>query len=207
MTENIEQLASLIGNQVRHEYDGKEVNQAFIDAEILRRCLSELGKQLTPVGYFQHSFGNIGDITQVDAIYKDEEDVFPLYAGLTLSDGADLGKDAPMLSREERQAYSLRKQLGYHPTLPQLAEPEIAVTFNGMTPFEFIGHELYEFQNATGCTTAEEYLNKQEKAREALVEIVGLLDKYPKDPIAYAMNAHAIALSALAETPPSDKKE
>lgn len=48
-TETIEQLAHRIGNQVRHEYEGEDVNQAFIDVEILRRCLSELGKQQEPV--------------------------------------------------------------------------------------------------------------------------------------------------------------
>jgi hypothetical protein len=42
------------------------------------------------------------------------------------------------------------------------------LTLNGMTVFEFTANELYEFQEATGCTTADEF--KAQPAQEPVHE-------------------------------------
>lgn len=43
--------------------------------------------------------------------------------------------------------------------LEKLKTQEPGITFDGMTALEFIGKELFEFQEATGCCTADEYLS------------------------------------------------
>lgn len=51
-----------------------------------------------------------------------------------------------------------------------LAKLGDAVTFDGVTAFEWLGEQMFDLQNATGCNTAEEYTGQLETLKSALRE-------------------------------------
>lgn len=84
------------------------------------------------------------------------------------------------------KAYALAKdaRLDLHAALAESVEKSVLL-FDGMTPQEFVGNELYKFQEATGCDTAEEYIAMTEPTgKECLpVELVQdtVCDKDPQE--------------------------
>ena len=49
------------------------------------------------------------------------------------------------------------------------------VTFDGKTAFEFVGEELFNFQNATGCNTADEYQQQLVATQARVHRLLGVL--------------------------------